>query len=379
MNLLIKIILPILVLVICAITAKRIVDSKPEPGRRGAPPSTQSVEATRIQPTVYQVLLDSQGTVEPSTATTLVPEVAGSVQSVSDNFVNGGRFSAGEVLVQLNTQDFDIALIQARANLAQAQASLQQESAQARVAKREWESLRQGERASALTLREPQVAAARANVTSAEAQVQRAELDLQRAVLIAPYDGIVLERDVDEGQFVNRGTPIGRIYSSAAVDVRLPLTNRQMAWLDVSSSLAGAEKPQVTLSATVGSETLTWIGAVERVEGVDAGTQQLNVIARVPQSQQAKTAPLRVGQYVSAQISGRAIQNAYVLPRQALRSGNEVILVTEDSALQRQAVTVAWGDEQWVAVTDGLTPNAVLVTTPLSTVANGTPVDAITR
>jgi len=375
MNLLLKIILPVLVLIGSAFAAKKMVESKPEAGRRGAPPSIQAVEATRLKPTAYPVMLESRGTVEPTTATTLVPEVAGAVRSVSENFVSGGRFSAGDVLVELDKRDFEIALTQANANLAQARAGLQQEQAQAEVAKREWESLRQGQKPSALTLRQPQVAAARANVRSAAAQVERAQLDLDRAVLIAPYDGIVLNSDVDSGQFVNRGTPIGRIYSVEGVDVRLPLSARQIDWLNLAPSSEG-EKPVVTLSSPDSRADVSWTGTLERVEGVDASTQQLNIIARVSNPEATGQAPLRVGQFVNAKIAGRTLDSVFVIPRQALRAGDEVVLVSEDSTLKRQAVTIAWGDAEFVAVSEGLETDAVLVTTPLGAVADDTPVQA---
>ncbi len=376
MNLLLKIILPVLVLMGCAFAAKKMIESKPEAGRRGFPPAIQTVEASTLVPSSYPISLDSQGTVEPTNGTTLVPEVAGSVVFVSENLVPGGRFSAGDVLVELDKRDFEIALTQTQASLAQARAALQQEQAQAEVAAREWQSLRGNKKASALTLRQPQVAAARANVRSASAQVERAQLDLDRAVMIAPYDGIVLESDVDLGQFVNRGTPIGRIYSLAAVDVRLPLANRQVSWLNLTDA-AGEEKPKVTLTATIGTTEHTWSGRIERVEGFDASTQQLNVIARVENPETASGWPLRVGQYVNAQISGTELNDVYVIPRQALRADNEVVLLTKDSKLVRQAVDVAWGDANVVAVTGGIEAGAVLVTTPLGTVVNDTPVRAI--
>jgi len=375
MNLLLKIILPVLVLIGSAFAAKKMVESKPETGRRGAPPSIPSVEATTLAPTEYAVTLDSQGTVEPMNARTLVPEVAGSVLSLSDSFVAGGRFKAGDVLVELDKRDFEIALTQARANAAQTRAVLSQELAQAEVAKREWESLRQGQTPSDLTLRKPQVAAARANLRSAGAQVQRAELDLERSRIIAPYDGMVLAADINLGQFVNRGMTIGSIYSVDAVDVRLPLSQSQASWLNLSGQ--SASKTPVTLSSAVGADIHEWQGVIERIEGVDANTQQLNIIARVANPETSGDSPLRVGQFVNAKITGQTLSDVFVIPRQSLRGVDEVVLLTDASTLKRQQVSVAWGDSEVIAVTEGLAAGSVLVTTPLSTVANDTPVDAI--
>ena len=376
MNLLLKIILPVLVLMGSAFAAKKMIESKPEAGRRGAPPSVQSVEAITLKPTAYPVTLASQGTVAPTTATTLVTEVAGSVVRVSENLVPGGRFSAGDLLIEIDRRDYEIALTQASANLAQARAALQQEEAQADVAAKEWESLRGNAEASALTLRKPQMASARANVRSMAALVERAQLDLDRTAMIAPYDGIVLESDVDLGQFVNRGTDVGRIYSLAAVDVRLPLANRQVSWLSISDD-PSEKKPEVVFSAVIGDTEVNWTGTIERLEGFDASTQQLNVIARVNDPETASDWPLRVGQYVNARVEGKTLSNVFVIPRQALRANDEVVLVTKDSTLLRTEVNVAWGDADVVAVTSGISDESVLVTTPLGTVVNNTPVRAI--
>lgn len=376
MNLLLKIILPVLVLMGCAFAAKNIIESKPEAGRRGFPPAIQTVEAVTIESTQYPIYLDSQGTVEPTTATTLVPEVAGKVITVSENLVPGGRFAEGDVLVEIDRRDFEIALTQSRADLAQTQAALQQEQAQAEVAEREWKSLRGDRPASALTLRVPQVAAARANVRSASAQVERAQLDLDRTVIVAPYDGVVLESDVDLGQFVNRGNPVGRIYSLAAVDVRLPLANRQVNWLNLNNP-ADLNKHEVTLSASIGDQQFSWPGFLQRVEGFDTSTQQLNVIAQVNNPETSAEFPLRVGQYVNAIITGKVLDDAFVVPRQALRAGDEVVVVTSESTIVRRSVDIAFGDADVVAITSGLEDGDVLVTTALGTVVNDSPVRAI--
>jgi len=376
MNLLLKIILPFLVLLGSAFAAKKMIDSKPEAGRRGSPPSVQSVEAITIKPSSFPVNLESQGTVEPTTATTLVSGVAGSVVKLSENLVPGGRFSAGDLLIEIDRRDFEIELTQANANLARAKAELQQEQGQADLAAREWASLRGDAQASPLTLREPQMASSLANVRAMEALVERAQLNLDRTSMIAPYDGVVLESDVDLGQFVNVGTDLGRIYSLAAVDVRLPLANRQVSWLSISDD-PSEQKPEVVFSASIGDTEFSWKGTIERFEGFDASTQQLNVIARVNNPETVSDWPLRVGQYVNAQISGSTLNNVFVIPRQALRANDEVVLVTDESTLVKTSVNVAWGDSDLVAVTTGIDSDSVLVTTPLGAVVNGTPVEAI--
>jgi len=376
MKRLISIVLPIVVILVAFGASKVIKANKLEPVSRTSPPSTLLVEIERLESTDYPVIIRSQGTVQPTVTNKLVPEVAGVISALGESFVIGGEFSAGQMLVEIDRRDYDIALTQAKANLAQAAAQLAEQSALAASARAEWNALGRRGKPSSLTLREPQLAAARANQDAAQAQVQRAELDLQRTRLIAPYDGIVSARSVDTGQFVSRGSPIGQIHGKESVDVRLPLSNRQRTYLDT------AGEAQVELTAVVGNATQLWVGELNRVEGVDAATQQLNVIVRVNDPYAVNTAsdknsPLRVGQYVSARIAGEILKDVFVIPRAALREEREVLIMSDENTIERRAVTVAWSDDEFAAISDGLVVNDALVTTPLSTVADGTPVQVV--
>ncbi|MBX2839190.1 MAG: efflux RND transporter periplasmic adaptor subunit [Gammaproteobacteria bacterium] len=377
MKILLKVLIPVLIFIAFVYGAKLVRDSAPEPFRRPSRPVVQSVEATTLSTSEYEVKIASQGNIQPTIATSLVPEVLGSISMLSDSFVVGGSFKKGDILVQIDQRDYQIALTQARANLAQADAQLQQEQAQAQLASEEWESLRRGQKPSNLTLRKPQLAAARANLNAARASVTRAELDLSRTQIVAPYDGMVIEKQVDLGQFVNRGVEIGRIYSTESVDVRLPLSSRQLSFLTIPSTglpVAEADRPAVELRATVGSEEHIWNGWLERVEGVDSGTQQLNVIARIENPMTNSDIPLRIGQYVNASIVGRKIKDVFVIPRLALRENDEVLILDADNKLLRQSVSVVWADEAVAVIDGGLSVGTILVTTPLSTVTDGTPV-----
>lgn len=376
MKRLISIVLPITVILVAFGASKVIKANKPEPVSRTPPPNTLLVEVERLQRTDYPVVIRSQGTVQPTITNTLVPEVAGTVSSLGTSFVIGGEFSIGEMLVEIDRRDYDIALTQAKANLAQADAQLEEQAALAESARAEWKALGRRGKPSSLTLREPQLAAASANRDAALAQVQRAELDLQRTQLLAPYDGIVSARTVDPGQFVSRGSPIGQIHGIESVDVRLPLSNRQLTYLDTAG---GA---QVELTAIIGNAARVWVGTLNRVEGIDAATQQLNVIVRVnePYDVDATSVgnfPLRVGQYVNARIAGQVLKDVFVIPRAALREEREVLVLTDGNTIERRTVTVAWSDDEFAAITVGLSDNDALVTTPLSTVTDGTPVQVV--
>jgi len=372
--------LPVLVLIGAALGARAILSSAPEAERSEPAAARLSVEATVLAATRYSVMLDSRGTVRPSRRTALAPEVGGTVSALSDTFVTGGTFAAGEVLVQLDERDYRIALTRARANLAQAAAALAEQRAQAETARADWRALGRRGEPSALTLREPQTAAALAGRDASEAEVERARLDLARTRIVAPYDGRVLSREIDEGQFVARGTPLGVIYATEAVEVRLPVSVRQQVYLALPADRTGAaatDRPagvEITLDGAV--DTHRWQGELLRAEGIDPDTQQLNVVARIEEPFADPAHPLRIGRHVRARITGRTLEGVFVLPRAALRGDGEVLVLEGGERLQRREVTLAWSDDEVAVVSAGLAAGDVLVLTPLASVADGTPVRA---
>ena len=388
---LLSIVLPIVVIIAAVLASKWIKASKPEPETRAKPARVTQVDAKRLKTGHYPVLLRSQGTVQPTVTNALVPEVGGTVVSLAKTFVVGGRFKAGDVLVQIDRRDYDIALTQAEANLAQADAQLQEQAALAERARADWRLLGRSGKPSALTLREPQLAAAKADRDAAQAQLSRAQLDVDRTQLSASFDGIVGEKSVDTGQFVARGTLIGRLHAIDSAEVRLPVSGQYLGLLN----LQGDATVSIT-SSDGGSGGAVREGILTRVEGMDAASQQLTVVAQISDPYGTDTdtdatenvsatlsatttekPPIRFGQFVEAAITGKTLSNVFVIPRSALREEREVLLVNSEGRIERRDVQVVWSDDDSAAVSAGLQAGELLVTTPLSTVADGTPVSAM--
>ena len=357
-----KIILPIAVLAICLGIARKLIMSPPEARRWGAPAAQLNVEARKLAKTGYSTKVTSQGVVRARTESTLIPEISGKIVDVSEDFRNGGFFEQGELLVKIDPSDYETALVVAKAAVTQAEATLEQERAQAEQARENWKSLGDGSKPSPLALREPQLAQAQANLNSAMARVAEAERNLARTEVRAPYAGRILEKRVDIGQFVSTGTIMASIYAIDYAEIRLPLSDDQLGYVDVPERYRGdaaediAEGPAVTLKGKVGRKEVTWSGQVVRTEGsFDASSRQLFVIAQVDDPYGRTTSgqpPLKVGQFVTAEIDGSRLEDVFVIPRSALRSGDEVLIINDENKLFRRSVEVVWGDEQNV-VADG--------------------------
>ena len=320
-----KAILPIVIILISALATRALVRSRPEVKTQEVTPLAPLV---RVIETVRQDLdlnVRAQGTVLPRTETTLIAQVAGTVIKVSSSFETGGFFSRGETLVELDPRDYKVAVRRARAQVAQAHLQVVQQEAEAEVAIEEWQQLGEGE-PTALVMREPQVAQARAGLEAALAELEKAELDLERTLIKAPFDGRVRSKRVDRGQFLTPGAALATIHATDYAEIRLPVPDDQLAYLDLPFAYRTATSktgPEVTLRARFGREQHSWRGRIVRTEGeLDSRSRMLNLVARVDEPYAATEAgrpPLAIGLFVEAEIVGRPTPGVIVLPRSALR------------------------------------------------------------
>ena len=375
---LLKALLPFLVLGV-ALTAAFVMWANRPPVETLTPVVTPP--AVRVQTVAFEsvdLTVSSQGTVQPRTASQLVPEIAGTVLDVSPAFAVGGFFEEGDILLEIDPYDYQQALIAARSQLAQAQLRLAQEEAEAEVARREWEEIGQGD-ANPLTLRLPQVEDARAAVASAEAAIDRARRDLERAEVRAPYAGRVQTKDVDVGQFVNRGTAVGRIYAVDSAEVRLPLPDEELAYVDVPMSYRGTQQqagPAVTLSADFAGRRYSWQGRIVRTEGeIDPVSRMVHVVAEVDDpyapGPDPTRPPLAVGMFVEAEIAGRRVDDVVVLPWAALNGRDQVLIVDDDGRLRYRQVDILRSTSEHVLVQGGLAAGERVSISALDAVIEG--------
>lgn len=315
------------------------------------------MDAITAQVEDIQYRIASQGTVQPKLKTSLISEVNGRITEVSENFVEGGFFAKGELLVKVEQDDYLTAVKAAEANLARASASLEEEKARVRVAEEEWASFTEGV-APELGLRRPQLARELANVRSAEAELERAVRDLSRTEIRAPFAGMLQSRSVNLGQFISRGSNLGMIFGTDLAEVRLPLTDHDTAFITLPSRGQG-DYPEVQLTAAIAGNLHQWQGSLIRTEGVlDERSRVIYGVVQVDDPYQlqahSKAEPLRFGRFVQAQIAGVSSQQVVVLPRNLLRPQNQVLLVDAEHKLEFRDVTVQRTDERYAYVTAGL-------------------------
>lgn len=374
-----KILLPLVVVVIGLLAAVVIIKSKPQVERQPATALPPLVRVMTVQSREVTLTVRSQGTVQPRIESMLVAQVAGRIDWISSAFAEGGFFSRDESLVRIDDRDYHLAVTQAESLVAQARVRLENEQAEADLARDEWAELGKGD-ASPLALREPQLAEAKAALTAAEASLAKARLELERTDIRAPFDGRIRTKLVDLGQYINRGASLASVYSTDSAEVRLPIAQDQIAFLELGNDLRierhNPGGPPVILKGDIGSETLTWTGSVVRTGSeFDSRTRMLPLFARVDDPFQraagASGPSLPIGLYVEAEIGGRTYADVVAIPRSALRGTDEVLIVDPEGSLRFRRVQVLRAERDEVLISDGLADGDIVCISPLEAVTDG--------
>lgn len=364
-----------------------VAKPKPEPRPPAEEPALIKVAVIEAKQQSMRLSVHAQGTVTPKREIDLVAQVAGVVTHVEPAFISGGFFTPAQTLIQIDDRDYQAALLSAEARVAEAKQRLAEERGLNRQAKREWRDLGNKE-ANDLFMREPQLAAAQANLASAKGAQAMAELNLERARVTVPFSGRVKQTYVNLGQYVTAGTPLATVYDSTVVEVRLPLTEKQAALVNLPLMPdvhdGAAESIPVTLTGSVAGQLHQWHGFLTRTDAfVDASSRMYYAIVEVADpfatgsGDGAVGAPLLPGLFVEAEIQGKSIDNVVQLPRAALFERDKLLIVGDDSAIIEQRVNVLHRSEKDVWVQALLEQNALVSLEKQSLTPVGTTVEPI--
>ena len=361
-----------------------LISLAPEPVRTELPPQVPFAQTDLVSAGSGPIPVYGSGTVRPSAEIGIAPQVGGKIAWVDPGFQSGGRVTAGQTIIRVEEVDYQYRVREAEANLATRQVALLEEEEKAEIARAQYElySAGQGDAdatsaANPLTLREPQLNAARAAVSRDEARLAEANLALSRTRVTAPFDGFVREESVDVGQIVAAGQTVGRLFASDAVEVVVPLSDSDAALIPGLWDLRAGDRVRrvaARVAAQYGDGSYAWEGYVDRGEvSLDKQTRTIDVIVRVPEPFTAGVPidgsggvgdppPLLVGKFVEVEINGHELDEYYRVPRAALQSGNEVWIVSEGGVVSIVPVQVRQRTNDEVYVTGALESGQVVIT-----------------
>ena len=366
-----RIFLPLAIIVAGVGLAVIIVVTGPRIQQQPPPSNAPLVRTwTAISQTVQMTTI-THGTVLPRTESELIPEVSGRVTDMSPAMVSGGFFSKGDVLISIETLDYEVALEQASAAFASAQSELT--NARKNHARRQdlakKQSISKSQQDDALN----RLHLATASLQAARAGLRQAERNLARTKITAPYDGRVRSERVDIGQFVNRGASVATLYATDYAEVRLPIHDEELAFLQLPLSNgdgAAFDMPPAILRAQFGGQQHAWEGKVVRTEGeLDPQTRMINVIVQVKAPYQSREGqpPLAVGLFVEAELLGHEVANVFVVPRSAIQTNNQVYVIDDNNQLVFRDAGIVRIVNEDVYITSGFVSGETLC---LSTIEN---------
>ena len=337
-------------------------DEKKEAGGAGAPgsaaPPPPEVGVITAQPESVGLTTELPGRLEASRVAQVRARATGILQKRV--FTEGSDVRAGQVLYRVDAGPYDAARQSAQAQLAQAQATLANASgvvtryrplvAANAVSKQEFDAAVAAEKA------------AQAQVAAARAALRTADINLGYATVTAPISGRIGRSLVTEGALV-----------SAAESTQLA-TIQQINPLYVNLTQSASEVMQLQQALRAGKLNRSGANAA-RVEilldngqpyaengrllftdlTVDPGTGQVSLRAEVPNP----SLLLLPGMYVRARLQQAQVDNAVLLPQQAVTRGSDgdsVMVVNADGTVAPRKVQIAGAkDNQWI-VTGGLNP-----------------------
>ena len=375
---LIQMLLVVVIIIVGIAVAVVFIKLKKPPQRQEQTVLAPLVKVERLDRRDTRMIIRGYGTVNPRLQVEIVPQVSGKVVWVNPQFKAGGFIRRGELILKIDPRDYELALRQANAAVAEAQVMLDLEKAEAKIAKEEWQQLHPGQEPdSPLVFREPQIRQAQARLESAEAGLATANLNLERTRPSLPVDAVIMNERIDLGQYVMIGQSVGAAYGIESMEIEVPLEDKELAWFDIPDNTASVNASESSkkgaiaqVKANFAGEEKCWSGRVVRTTGqVDKTSRLISVVVEVsdPFKDAHSTSPLLPGMFVEVLIDGKILRNAIAVPRDAMRNNNEV-WVAKDGQLHVQQLDVIRADRDFAYADSGLDDGDMIIVSSLDAV-----------
>lgn len=374
------IIITSLILTVGILLHTLLVIFKKSPTKAPKPKTAPLVTIEQVNLSDLQMVVSGFGTVKSRVEVEIAPQVSGNVIEIHPEFKSGGFIKKGDMIIRIEPKDYELAVRQAKAAVAQAQVQLEIEQAEASVARAEWDQLNPGvEPTSPLVLREPQIRQAEANLESAKATLEKAELNLSRTKVTMPIDICIASDNIDLGQYASAAMPIGAAFGIEKAEVTVPLEDKDLRWFDIPSNSVSsngnstiAEGADAEIVADFAGRQYKWQGKVVRTTGqVDEKSRLINVVIEIDKPFHTNGRPaLLPGMFVEAFIKGQTINKAFKISRETLHNSNEV-WVAIDGKLKVVELDIIRLDEKYAYADSGIKDGDLIVTSQLEIIIDG--------
>lgn len=351
-----------------------LLSTRPETAPEEKPPSSRIVQTLPLVPQTRSVEISAFGTVIPSRKVAIRPQVAGQVIRQSESMALGGLVREGDELLRIDPKDYELALAEVRSDFEQARFELDVESGRQVIAKREWTELEPDLELQnvnpSLVLREPHLRRAQALVDNAENEIEKAELQLSRAVLQAPFNAMVVNESVEIGQLLDPNSMICELVGTDEFWVQVTVPFSKLKWIRSPKGDTPGAEATVILDTGQG-QFARWAGRVIRLlSDLDPLGRMARLIVSVPDplglaQGTDRQIPLLLGSYVQVRIDAGVLDEALVIPREALREGSLIWVVGPDQRLQIHPADILWMEKDTLLIANDLEPDVELIVSDL--------------
>lgn len=376
---LLRLLLPIAVLLVGAVIAVWLLQSGPKAKPRPKARNAVLVDIRPIEFGPQSTTVSVMGTVKPQREVSLKPRVSGEITAISDNLLPGGRFAKGDELLTIDSSDYLLVVKQLASEVARVEADLQIELGRQRVAQKEYELL--GESVSAeereLMLRTPQLASTQALLEGSRARLEQAKLDLGRTSVKAPFDAVVMSREINLGTRVTSSTPLATLVGSDSYWVEAPIPSSQLKWISTGQQdKAAGSAVRVYDSAAWGQKVYRTGRLVGLTAMVEENGRMAKLLAEITdplalQPTGTERPKLLLGSYVRIEIEGKRLPHAAAIERAFIHDGDQLWIMDDQDQLDLRSVDIAYRGEDYVLITGGVLEGERLITSNLSAPVQG--------
>jgi RND family efflux transporter MFP subunit len=374
-----RLLLPIIVVLISVAVAAWMMQSGPKAKPRAKTRNAVLVDVRPIEFGPQTTTVSVMGTVKPQREVELKPRVSGEVITISDNLIPGGRFAQNEQLLTIDPSDYQLAVKQLVSEVSRTEADMQLELGRQRVAQKEYELL--GETVSteehALMLRVPQLDSSRALLEGTRARLEQAQLNLNRTTVKAPFNAVVMSREINRGTRVSPSTPLATLVGSDSYWIEAPIPAGQLKWINTGQQGdATGSAVRVYDKAAWGADDFRTGQLIGLTAMVEKNGRMAKLLAEVPdplalQSASSKQPKLLLGSYVRIEIEGKLLPHAAAIERDLIRDGNQLWVMDDQGHLDIRPVEIAFRGQDHVLVTGGIRDGERLITTNLPSPVEG--------
>lgn len=375
-----RLILIILCLAIISVGAAGymiMVKSSPKARKRPPVKMVPLVTVQKIYPKTQRVTIKAMGTVVPAKELNLKSRVSGEIVHVHPEFTEGGVLRKGEQILRIDETDYKLIKAQKQSAVVDANFAYKIELGRQDVAQREWKLLNGNNPApetdAELALRKPHLEKAQSDLMAARSELEAAELQLARTKIVAPFNAVIRSVHVEKGSMTTLQENLATLVGTDDYWVQVSVPIDRLKWIDIPNDhkYAGAQaRISYHGDAVRNGRVVKLLSDLEEQGRMARLVVSIKDPLGLKVSGEKKPAML-IGEYVRVEIQGRQIEEAYPIPRSALRDNTHIWLADADGNLEFRKVQTLWRDSETVLIKNGLTPGARLIISDLATPVPG--------